>query len=316
MADRAAATQADAITVVIAVKNGMPFVVEAVRSALAQGDVVARVVVVDDGSTDGTRLGVEALADARVSVVSNPGRGVSSARNAGATHAVGRWLLFLDADDRLADGAAPALLAAASRQPDAVAAYGDHERIDAQGRKQGRHILAGVRRLLVHARGKPSGSITDALVRGNFIINGGVMIVDRAAFARAGGFDPALSLCEDWHLWCRLATLGPFVHTQRVVMDYRVNPGSVMMARRRFDDFLPALEAIYGDPLVRSQLTVEALAKGRHEAESDLMAYCAAQSFRAGTSSTGIAMAIEAVRRHPPGMLRVMARVGAAAAGL
>ena len=58
---------ADAITVVIAVRNGMPYVIEAVRSALGQGVAVDRVVVVDDGSDDETHAAVSTLKELRVS---------------------------------------------------------------------------------------------------------------------------------------------------------------------------------------------------------------------------------------------------------
>src|SRR5882757_8993662 len=103
------------VTVVIAVKNGEPFIVEAVQSALSQGDQVTRVVVVDDGSTDSTLASVTALGDRRVTAMPSPGRGVSAARNFGARQADTRWLLFLDADDRLVEGAVHRLVATAAR---------------------------------------------------------------------------------------------------------------------------------------------------------------------------------------------------------
>src|SRR6266581_9394895 len=118
------------VTVVIAVRNGEPFIAEAVRSALSQGDQVARVIVVDDGSTDSSVASVTALGDRRATATQSPGHGVSAARNFGAQQADTRWLLFLDADDRLVEGAVHRLLAAAAREPSAVVAYGDYERID------------------------------------------------------------------------------------------------------------------------------------------------------------------------------------------
>src|SRR4051812_10615047 len=115
----------EAVTIVIAVKNGETFIVEAVQSALNQGDAVSRVIVVDDGSSDGTLASVAALGSQRVTAVQSPGRGVSEARNFGARQADTRWLLFLDADDRLVDGGVARLLAAAAREPTAIVAYGD-----------------------------------------------------------------------------------------------------------------------------------------------------------------------------------------------
>jgi glycosyltransferase involved in cell wall biosynthesis len=308
---------ADAITVVIAVRNGLPYVVEAVRSALAQGAAVDRVVVVDDGSDDETRAAVSQLADPRVHIIENPGRGVSRARNAGAACAHTRWLLFLDADDRLADGAAIRLLSAAKCDPRAVAIYGRHRRINANGQPMGHPLVAGLRRMVLDRGGRPSGDILGTLVRGNFIINGGVVIVAREAFTRLGGFAPDLSLCEDWHLWCRLAALGPIHYVPAWVMDYRVHGGSVMMrSQRRFEDFLPALDAIRDDAGIRARLSPADLARARLQAVANLKSYCAVQTYRNGARRAGLAMAWDAARRHPSKTPSLILRVGAAMAGL
>ena len=308
---------AGAITVVIAVRNGMPYVVEAVRSALAQADAVDRVVVVDDGSEDETRAAVSELGDPRVHILENPGRGVSRARNTGAAHARTRWLLFLDADDRLADGAVARLLAAADRMPRAVAIYGRHRRIDAHGEPLGHPLVAHLRRMVLDRGARPSGDILGTLVRGNFIINGGVVIVARDAFIRLGGFAPELSLCEDWHLWCRLAALGPIHYLPEWVMDYRVHPVSVMMrSQRRFEDFTPALDAIHADPGIRARLSPAELASAQAEAVTNLKSYCAVQAYRNGAQRQGLAMAWEAARRHPAKTPSLILRVGAAMAGL
>ena len=297
----------DAVTVVIAVRNGEPFVAEAVQSALAQGDAVSRVVVVDDGSTDNTLALVAALGSDRVTAVQNPGRGVSTARNFGAKQADTRWLLFLDADDRLVDGGLAHLLGAAAREPDAIVAYGDYERINRTGQRIGR-------RFLIRSRVKPSGSILRQIIRGNFIINGGIAIIDRAAFASLGGFDSTLSLCEDWHLWCRLAASGRFAYTAERVMDYREHDSSVTMTRfREYSDFEPVLKRIFSDGSVLAKLPPLEVAAARREAEVSLMTYCATQAIRNGAASAGISIAREAMRRYrartPWVMLRLVGAV-------
>ncbi|WP_062111253.1 glycosyltransferase [Aureimonas sp. AU40] len=298
------------VAVVIAVRNGLPFIREAVESALAQGPALRQVLVVDDGSDDGTREAVAGMADERVRLLRNPGRGVSSARNAGAARAEAEWLLFLDADDRLAPGALAALLDTARGDPSGpVAVYGDYERIAANGRAFGRrHLLRG-------RRAKPSGRILGDLLRGNFIINGGVVLVRAESFAASGGFDPALSLCEDWHLWCRLAALGPMLYTPRHVMDYRVHGASVMMGgHRRFADFQPALERIHADPLIRAGADPARLPAMRREAEVALMTYCAAQAYRNGARWPALRLALGAIAHHPRRAPYVAARFGGAMA--
>jgi glycosyltransferase involved in cell wall biosynthesis len=279
-----------------------------VQSALAQGDAVSRVIVVDDGSTDSTRASVAALGRDRVDVMPNPRRGVSTARNFGAKHADTRWLLFLDADDRLVSGGLAHLLEAAARGPGTIVAYGDYERINRAGHRIGR-------RFLIRSRGKPSGTILSQIVRGNFIINGGIAIIDRAAFLSLGGFDSSLSLCEDWHLWCRLAASGPFVYTPERIMDYREHAGSVMMTRfREYSDFEPAIRRIFSDNRVLEKLPPLDVARARREAEVSLMTYCATQAIRNGATSAGIGIAREAIRRHRAKTPWVMLRLAGAVA--
>lgn len=92
-----------AITVIIPVYNAAPFVAEAVASCLVQPEV-AEVLLVEDGSTDGSPAVCATLAtrDDRVRLFSHPGggnRGAAAARNVGAAAARGDALAFLDADD-------------------------------------------------------------------------------------------------------------------------------------------------------------------------------------------------------------------------
>jgi len=301
----------NSVSIVIPVRDGKPFIAEAIESGLAQGVAVREVIVIDDGSTDGTPDIVAALSDPRVHLVTNRSgrRGVSVARNDGAALARGEWLVFLDADDSLRPGAVDALLARAGEKT--VAVYGDYDRMDAAGRPVGK------RGLLRRSRTKPSGAIGEALLAGNFIVNGGVMIVRRKAFDGLGGFDETLRYCEDWHAWCRLALMGEFVYAPVHVLDYRVYDQSVMMTRPLTEaEYGPALAALFSDPLV-----VAAVPGGRREglrrrAGAHLNAYAIGQAVRArrfGLAAAGLARTLFDNPRHFPRTLLVS---GAALAGI
>jgi glycosyltransferase involved in cell wall biosynthesis len=296
------------VVVVIAVKNGVPFVKEAVGSALRQGEVVDQVIVVDDGSTDDTVVSLAEFDDPRLVVMRNPGLGVSDARNAGAAASRAPWLLFLDADDQLIPDGIERLLRKSS--PDRAAIYGDYQRID-----EGGHVF-GARGLVRRHRQKPSGDVLPALLAGNFIINGGILICGRDKFLHVGGFKSGLALCEDWLLWCRLATTGSMEYVPELVMNYRVHRGSVMMRRRRtYADFAPVMDAIFDDPSIAGNIRPSQLSVLRRNGENSLMTYCAQQAARVRAWREAGRLTAAAIEHSPPRIWWIVARVTGAALG-
>jgi glycosyltransferase involved in cell wall biosynthesis len=107
------------VTAVIPAHNAAPFIGEALDSVLHQTIPPTEIIVVDDGSTDGTPA-VARRCDPLVHVIEQPQRGVSAARNAGIAAAKGEFIAFLDADDVWAPPKIERQLAAFARQPDAT----------------------------------------------------------------------------------------------------------------------------------------------------------------------------------------------------
>ena len=263
------------VSVVIPARNAAAFVGETIASALAQADV-GEIIVVDDGSTDDTATIVRAFTDPRLRLLASNSSGVSAARNLGAEHAKGDWLIFLDADDRLRAGAVATLLRASREAPRAVLVYGDYNTIDSAGRPIGR-------RDLLKGRRKPSGNVLERLAAGNFIVNGGIMLVSAQAFQMAGGFDVSLRYCEDWHCWCRLAALGEFAFVPELLLDYRLHSSNTMNAAVRTpQDFFPAVTRVFSDELILGRLPAGAAERLRQAAEIHLVTYAATQAVRFG----------------------------------
>lgn len=303
------------VNVVIPVKNGARFIGDAIASALNQPGV-KRVIVVDDGSTDESAEIAARSADSRVTVIQGAGRGVSAARNLGfaeverqAADEERGWIVFLDADDRLVPDATRKLLDNIST--DCVAVYGNYERIDASGRRIGR-------RSLLSRRGKPSGEILRDLLAGNFIVNGGVMLIRHAQFRRTGGFDETLRYCEDWHLFCRLAGLGPIVWRPRTtVLEYRVHDESAMMSGRlSFGHYRAAFERVFTDPLIIGKVDRSEALRLQRKAEAHLKTYLACQAIRARAYGRAVKEMAEVIALLPSQAPKTLAHALGALAGL
>ena len=305
------------VNVVIPVKNAARFIGEALASALAEPRV-RRVIVVDDGSTDGSADVAVRIGDERVTVIRGGGRGVSAARNLGfaeierqisAQEGEQSWVMFLDADDRVVPGATEKLLESAA--PDCVAVYGDYERIDASGRRIGW-------RSVLRRRGKPSGDILRDLLAGNFIVNGGVMLIRHTQFRSASGFDETLRYCEDWHLFCRLAGLGPIVWRPRTtVLEYRVHSSSAMMSGTvNFGHYRAAVERVFADPMIVSSVDHADAARLRRKAEAHLKTYLACQAIRARAYGRAVKETAGVIALLPSQAPKTLAHALGALAGL
>ncbi len=128
------------VTVLIPAYNVEDSLREGVESIFEQGVSDIQVLIVDDGSTDGTLEVARSLAaqDTRVTVLHQENAGAAAARNAGVLQARGEWICFVDADDRLLPGALRTLLACAAPDPRGCVpdiVVGDFVEVDGSSRR-------------------------------------------------------------------------------------------------------------------------------------------------------------------------------------
>jgi glycosyltransferase involved in cell wall biosynthesis len=154
-------------------------------------------IIVDDGSTDGTAAVVRAFTDPRIRYVHQGNAGPSAARNAGAARATGEWVAVLDSDDWWAPRKLEAQLARAAEVPDAAVIYTSVAVVNAAGEVFGEHPAT------------EEGRVLDTLLQRNIAINSSTMI-RRDVLARVGCWDESIKYGEDWDLWLRIAAEHPF----------------------------------------------------------------------------------------------------------
>lgn len=191
------------------------------RAALLQEHVAFEVVVVDDGSDDGTAERVAELGDPRVRVIRHKrSLGQASARNTGIAEARTDWVAFLDDDDVWSPLKLRAQVDAAER---AGAAFAWCALV----------VLDPGLSVLDVVPAPPSAGLASALLARNVLSAGSSTVLARTASLRqAGGFDSALNELADWDLWIRLALGAPGVACEDVLVGYQLHSGN----RRLADD--------------------------------------------------------------------------------
>jgi glycosyltransferase involved in cell wall biosynthesis len=247
-------------SVVIPARDAAATIASAVADTLGQTAKPVEVIVVDDGSQDGTADRAREAGD--VLVVRTEGVGAAGARNEGAARATGDWLAFLDADDRWAPGYLAAAADAIRSAPDAVACMGAATPVDEAGRAVGAHPIG------------PEVAFADLLTR-RVTPTTSAALVRRDAFERAAGFFTGFERTagvEDLDLWLRLALAGRFIGQPLPLVTYLVQDSRD--AQRSREELL-ALER-------DRELVVDRLA-ARGDVEDDLLR-AGRRALRTGTA--------------------------------
>jgi glycosyltransferase involved in cell wall biosynthesis len=226
-------TQPPAISVVIPSRDARRWLPHAIASI---GGAEVEILVVDDGSTDGTaaflaRLGAE---DPRLRVLRGPGRGAAAARNLAIAAARTPLIAFLDADDRwrLDKLAVQAALHAA--RPEIGFSFTDYRHRRPDGTLGGSCFAFWPCFAARHAgRDEPFllGEDGFAQLYAENVVGTSTVMARTDLLRAVGSFDESLAQAEDWDLWLRLAACAPVGCVPRALAEYRQHrPGNLSAA--------------------------------------------------------------------------------------
>lgn len=213
-------------SIVVAAYNAEATVGATLESALRQTVEDFEVVVVDDGSTDGTAAVLRSFGrDPRVRVVSQENRGLAGARNSGLRVARAPFVSLLDADDVWLPSYLDGIAASFEERPDVDVVYPRAWVLDELSRRIERREASWQAAPPAELPADPRELLVE-LLRRNFMFYGAT--IRREALQTVGGFDERLRAAEDYDLWLRLAATGHrFARTPGIHVVYRRRPGSL-----------------------------------------------------------------------------------------
>ncbi|MGC9293177.1 MAG: glycosyltransferase family 2 protein [Acidobacteriaceae bacterium] len=212
---------APTVSVIVPTYNRKEYLRPAVESVLSQSFTDHELIVVDDGSTDGTDAVVARYAAQwpGVRYVRQQNRGVAAARNRGIALARGEFVCFLDSDDIWKPHKLQTQLQFARANPQYAIYASDIDSFHECGIQQrcAKQAMYPVR----------EGNVLLDLLFHNWIQTSTVM-ARRSLLENVGGFDEAVGqFAEDWVLWMRLAARGPVHFHPEALVFYRAHPASL-----------------------------------------------------------------------------------------
>jgi glycosyltransferase involved in cell wall biosynthesis len=237
------------VAVVIPCFNDGHVVHEAVASAVAEG--ATEIVIVDDGSTDReTRARLCGLAEnvPGVRIVHQENAGPGAARTRGVREVRAPYVMVLDADDLIADGALEAMRNALENDPEVAVVWGDVERFGSAGYR----LYSKARSLDPWRISFVNEMVASTMVR-------------RASILEVGGWSLARGF-EDWDLWMEMAQRGlRGQHVGMTTLRYRVDdPRTYQGDLSRYGKLVDELEA-------RHMPLIEARSANRKVSDSPLL---------------------------------------------
>lgn len=200
------------ISIVTPTYNREAFLAEAIQSVIDQTYENFELIIVDDGSTDGSEVLVQRYVqeDSRIRYFKQHNQGQSVARNRGIQESRGEFVCFLDSDNKWFPDKLEVSVKAFADNSSVDIVYGNNVTISETGAELSRSNMP-----------RHSGMITERLLADNFISMNTTM-VRKHCFDTLGAFNERDRLAEDYELWLRLSTQFRFLYVPHYFGYYRV----------------------------------------------------------------------------------------------
>ncbi len=216
------------ISVVIPVWNGKPFIEEAIRSVFSQTYPALEIIIVDDGSTDGTKQVVSRLAGPiPITYLCQERQGVAVARNTGASVARGDWVAFLDQDDMWYPHKLQVLADCFKTHPETAFFFSGGDVIDTVGNPVSLSLRPN--ELSLEVFGSDHWPLPSTI------------IFRTEAYKQAGGFKASLGDGCDIEFAARIAKRWPSHYISRSLVRYRFHPSQASRNTEKMSENWPKL---------------------------------------------------------------------------
>lgn len=184
------------VSVVIPLYNKEHFIKATIESVLAQNYTDMEIIIVNDGSTDGSVDVVESFCDPRIRLINQPNGGVSKARNHGLHEAKGDYIALLDADDTWRPGFLLAMISLAKQYP--------------------QESVFGAAQVDRPIKTLPEGvSLVEDFCSYFYCFCTGSLLIKREVFKEVGFFREGIQIGEDFDLWLRIACHYHYVYLNK-----------------------------------------------------------------------------------------------------
>lgn len=239
------------VSVIIPAYNCAEYLGAALASVVAQDYPAIEVIVVDDGSTDGTGDTAAAFG-AKVRLIRQANAGPAAARNRALAIASGQYIAFLDGDDVWLPGKLAAQMRYFATQPDTPVVYGRWARWypnEGEYPPASAFVDAQPADAIDRIDAEASGSIYTGMLLDS-MVHSITAVAHRRVFDRLGGFDEQLRTGEDYDFWLRATRHFNVAKLARNVALYRIRRGSASAAQRPENNEYRVLMrtlSLYGD---------------------------------------------------------------------